>query len=347
MRLLVGLAAALLVAAPHWTIQTSGVTATLRGVSAVSNTVAWASGSNSTVVRTTDGGATWHPLTVTSDRLDFRDIDAIDARTAYTLSIGNGPASRIYKTTDAGATWTAQFTNDDPHAFLDAMAFWDADHGIVMGDAIDGQFYILTTDSGGRTWTRVPASALPPALPNEGAFAASGTNIAVYGATDVWIGTGAASAARVLHSGDRGRTWTVAATPIVAGPSAGIYSVAFRDARNGLVVGGDYKKEADAVDNLAVTSDGGQTWTLVHEHALSGFRSVVAFVPTDPVRAIAVGPLGADYSTDGGRSWIRVDGPGFHTFSFAPSGQVGWGAGARGAIGQLSGVVTAPGGTAR
>ena len=187
---------------PRWVLQTSGVTARLRGVSAVSERVAWASGSGATVLRTTDGGATLNKLNVTTETLDFRDIDAIDAQTAYVLSIGNGPASRIYKTTDAGATWTLQFKNDDPKAFLDAMSFWDAKHGIVFGDSVDLQFYILTTEDGGATWRRVPPANLPPALGNEGAFAASGTNIAVFGKTHAWIGTGAAAKARVLRTSD-------------------------------------------------------------------------------------------------------------------------------------------------
>src|ERR1043166_44303 len=106
-------------AVPEWTSQTSGVNSRLRGVSAVNQRVAWASGSGSTVLRTDDGGTTWKRITVTSDALDFRDIDAIDERTAYVLSIGNGAASRIYKTTDRGMTWTLQFRNDDERAFLD------------------------------------------------------------------------------------------------------------------------------------------------------------------------------------------------------------------------------------
>jgi photosystem II stability/assembly factor-like uncharacterized protein len=319
---------------PHWTLQTSGVTARLRGVSAVSDRVAWASGADSTVLRTNDGGATWQKLTVTGDRLDFRDIDAIDSRTAYVLSIGNGPASRIYETTDAGATWTLQFESDDPRAFYDAMSFWDAEHGIVMGDSIDGKFCIMTTENGGRSWLRVPAGALPPALPNEGAFAASGTNIAVFGKSDAWIGTGAAAKARVLRTHDRGRTWAIAETPLVAGPSAGIFSLAFRDAKHGVIVGGDYKKENEAVDNLAVTSDGGVTWKLVK--GLSGFRSVVAYVPgTKRLILVAVGPSGADYSTDDGRTCTPIDGPGFDTLCFARDKAVGWGTGARGSIGRL------------
>lgn len=298
----------------------------------MSESVAWASGSGSTVLRTTDGGATWQKLNVTNETLDFRDVDAIDAQTAYILSIGNGPNSRIYKTTDAGQTWKLQFKNDDEKAFLDAMSFWDANHGIVFGDSVNQQFYILTTADGGNTWSRVPPANLPPAQGNEGAFAASGTNIALFGKSHAWIGTGAAAKSRVLHTSDGGHTWQVADTPLASGQSSGIFSIAFRDAKHGVVAGGDYTKEAEAVNNLAVTSDGGATWTLVK--GLSGFRSVVAYVPGTKT-LIAVGPSGADYSKDDGRTWTTVSGPGFDTFSFAPGKQVGWGAGAKGAIGKL------------
>jgi photosystem II stability/assembly factor-like uncharacterized protein len=334
--LLAGAALSVVVAAPRWTAQTSGVAATLRGVSAVSDTVAWASGSGSTLVRTADGGKTWQTLTVTTERLDFRDVDAIDARTAYLLSIGTGPASRIYKTTDAGATWTLQYTNPDPQGFLDAMAFWDAAHGVVVGDSVNGAFSILLTADGGKTWTPAPPAGLPPALPGEGAFAASGTNVAVHGANDAWFATGAAAKARVLHTHDRGRSWTIADTPLIAGKSAGAFSVAFRDASHGVVVGGDYQKEGEAIDNLAVTGDGGRTWTLVKERGLSGFRSVVAYVPGTKMSVIAVGPQGADWSEDDGRTWTPIEGAGFHTFSLSPSGRVGFGAGSKGSIGKLA-----------
>jgi photosystem II stability/assembly factor-like uncharacterized protein len=320
---------------PRWTLQTSGVTARLRGVSAVSESVAWSSGSGATVLRTTDGGATWNKLSVTSEALDFRDIDAIDAQTAYALSIGNGPASRIYKTTDAGATWTMQFKNDDAKAFLDAMSFWDANHGIVFGDSVNGQFYILLTANGGRTWLHVPPANLPSALENEGAFAASGTNIAVFAKKYAWIGTGAATKARVLRTSDGGHTWQVADTPLAAGPSTGIFSIAFRDAQHGVIVGGDYQKEKEAVNNLAITNDGGVTWKLVK--GLSGFRSVVAYVPGMKTPALlAVGPSGADYSLDDGQTWSPIEGRGFDTFSFVPNKQTGWAAGANGGLAKLT-----------
>jgi photosystem II stability/assembly factor-like uncharacterized protein len=329
------LGAAAMSPAPHWQPQTSGVTARLRGVSAASEHVVWASGTNRTILRTADGGETWQTLTIPgAATLDFRDIDAIDERTAYALSIGAGAASRIYKTTDAGATWTLQFTNDDPKAFYDAMTFWDANRGLAISDSVDGRFVILMTSDGGAHWTRVPTGALPPALPNEGAFAGSGTNIAVVGRDLAWIGTGASTKSRVLRTTDGGRTWAIAETPIVTSASAGIFSVAFRDQRHGIAVGGDYKRENDATDVAAVTSDGGATWTL--SSGLSGFRSVVAHLPGNRPSWIAVGPRGADVTEDDGRTWTRVDGDGYHAFSFAPRAPVGWGAGESGRIGKLT-----------
>jgi len=318
-------------AAPTWTAQASGVTSRLRGVSAVSDRVVWASGANATVLRTADGGESWQKLTVPdAAALDFRDIDAVRDRVAYVLSIGNGNSSRIYKTVDAGATWTLQFTNTDEKAFFDAMAFWDADRGAAFSDSVDGHFVILLTTTGGRTWTPVPPQALPPALPGEGAYAASGSNVTVQGPQLVWIGT---TAGRVLRSSDGGRSWSVTTTPVATGPSAGIFSIAFADRTRGIVVGGDYRREGDAA-TAGVTVDGGRTWTA--RAGLTGFRSVVKYVPRAATPSVlAVGPSGADYSVDDGRSWRSVEGKGFDAFSFAPSGRVGWGVGDNGRIARL------------
>jgi photosystem II stability/assembly factor-like uncharacterized protein len=249
------------------------------------------------------------------------------------LSIGDGEASRIYKTTDAGATWREQFVNRDPKAFFDAMAFWDAKRGIAVSDSVDGQFVIVTTIDGGASWNRVPAASLPPALPNEAFFAASGTNVAVLPPNHAWIGTGAASEARVVRSHDGGRTWSVAKAPIASGPSAGIFSVAFSDAKHGVIVGGDYKTETAAIDNAAVTSDGGEHWTLVK--GLSGFRSVVARVAIGRTSFVAVGPSGADYSSDGGRTWSAIAGSGFHAFSAVRDRVIGFGVGEKGSAATL------------
>ena len=319
---------------PVWTSQTSGVNSRLRGVSAVNVQVCWASGADSTVLRTIDGGSSWRKLNVTTDALDFRDIDAIDTQTAFALSIGNGPASRIYKTTDGGATWSLQFKNENPKAFFDAMSFWDAQHGIVFGDSFDGHFDVLITENGGESWTRVDPHKLPPALPNEGAFAASGTNIAVFGKDHAWIGTGAGERARVLRTSDRGRTWQVADTPLASAQSSGIFSIAFRDKKHGVVVGGDYTKENEAINNLAFTTDGGLTWSI--GQGLTGFRSVVAYIPGTDSGLVAIGPSGGDYSTDDGKTWKPIPNTSFDTFSFVRGKALGWASGAKGNIGKLN-----------
>jgi len=318
-----------------WQAQTSGVAARLRGVSAASEHVVWASGEKGTVLRTADGGATWTKLTVPdAAALDFRDVDAVSDSTAYLLSIGKGAASRIFKTTDAGAHWQTQFTNEDPGAFYDAMTFWDARRGLAISDSVNGSFVILTTRDGGATWTRVPARALPPALPNEGAFAGSGTNIAVAAGGHAWIGTGAAARSRVLRTADGGATWAIAETPLNASESAGIFSVAFRNPREGMTVGGDYRQERSAENVAAFSSDGGVTWKAIR--GLGGFRSAVAPVPGTPRSWVAVGPTGADLSPDNGQSWVPIQGEGYHAFAFAPRGHAGWGVGEGGRIAKLT-----------
>ena len=186
----------------------TGVSARFRGISAASDRVVWASGTGGTVVRTIDAGATWEAFTVAGgESLDLRDIDAFDENTAYALSIGSGSNSRIFKTTDGGASWETQFVKQEPDGFFDAMSFWDSERGIAVSDSIDGEFYVLLTEDGGASWTRVAAAGLPPALPGEGYFAASGTNVTTWGAKNVWFGTGAAEQARVARSTDGGRTW--------------------------------------------------------------------------------------------------------------------------------------------
>ena len=317
---------------PKWTPHLTGVTARLRGLSAVNDRVLWASGATGTVVRTSDGGDSWEIRPVPgAEHLDFRDVDAFSSSTAYILSIGNGDLSRIYKTTDGGKNWVLQLANKDPKIFLDAMAFWSEERGVAFSDSVDGQFVIFTTANGGRTWDRVPAERLPPALPNEGAYAASGTNVTMFGPNDVWIGT---TASRVLHSADRGATWTVAQTPLRTSAAAGIFSIAFRSATHGMVVGGDYEKEDEAVDNAAVTTDGGRTWTA--SKGLSGFRSAVAHQPGSKSTWIAAGPRGVDLTIDDGKTWKAIGtGGGFHTFAFSPRGRRGWGAGDRGVIARV------------
>ncbi len=174
---LLGTSLALASSANHeysWELTPTGSTARLRGLSAVSERIAWASGSVGTVLRTTDQGATWQSVGPPgTSALQFRDIEAFDANTALILSIGTGTDSRIYRTTDAGQTWTLVFQNTDPNAFYDCMAWFDKHRGLALSDPVNGRFRILATDDGGQTWHVVDAD-MPPALPGEFAFAASG-----------------------------------------------------------------------------------------------------------------------------------------------------------------------------
>lgn len=338
---LTGVALLSAVAAAQWITQPSGTLARFRGVSAASRAVAWASGSGGTYARTTDSGATWQSAVVPDvSQLDFRDVEAIDANIAYLLSIGAGEQSRIFKTTDGGRGWTLQFTNQNPKAFFDAFAFWDARTGIAMSDPVDRRFILIKTTDGGATWTGLPQERSPSALEGEAAFAASGTCIAVQGRKNVWFGTGGGATARVFRSTDGGGTWKVASTPITAGnPSSGIFSIAFKDARNGVIAGGDYQKEHEVSDNVATTSDGGATWTLAKGPRPSGFRSAIAYVRgTGGPMLVAIGPSGSDYSVDSGASWVSLGSTGFHAVSFAGV-DAGWAVGEGGRIGKYTGAL--------
>jgi photosystem II stability/assembly factor-like uncharacterized protein len=322
-------------ASDPWMPQTSGTAARLRGLCVVSSKVVWVSGTQGTVLRTLDGGATWEARTVIgASGLDFRDIHAVDDRTAYALSIGAGELSRIYKTTDGGATWAPRYINREPLGFLDALAFWDAAHGIAMGDPVGGRFTILTTDDAGQTWNPLPIQEMPPALAGEGAFAASGTCLAVAGERSAWFGTGGASVARVFRSDDRGRNWTVHEIPIRAGnASSGIFSLAFRDPDHGVAIGGDYKQPGQSGPFVARTMDGGRTWTRPAGIQLAGYRSAVAYLSKlEKPTLVAVGPSGSDLSTDDGETWAPLGKLGFHAVGFAGPDEAGWAVGEAGSI---------------
>ena len=312
--------------AQSWIPQTSNTTASLRGVSAVSAKVVWASGTAGTYLLTRDAGATWRAAQVPgAEKLDFRAVWAFDDRTAFLLSIGTGDQSRIYKTTDAGTHWTLLFTNPDAKGFFDGIAFWDRQHGIVAGDPVDGHTVIFTTDDGGEHWRKQSTAS---AAGSEGAFAASNTSLALAGKHEVWLGT---TAAHVLHSKDNGRTWAAVQTPIRHdGEGAGVFSVAFSDPRHGIAVGGDYTKAADPQNNIALTMDGGKTWTAPTGPPPAGFRSVVAYV-RDRKLWIATGTSSSDISLDDGAAWKKFDATGYNAISFVSSA-AGWAVGPRGRI---------------
>lgn len=314
--LLVVLAAAIFVRAAGgnrswWTVQTSGIDSSLRGVSVgtfsdshgVGTPVVWASGSRGVILRSTDVGKTWQRLRVPGgETLDFRSIQARDAQTAYVMSSGEGDKSRIYKTTDGGANWKLQYTDKRKEFFLDALVCISQIECLTVGDPVDGKFVLLHTRDG-ENWAQLPTDQMPAALRDEGAFAASGTCLAIYSYQDVYFVTGG-PAARVFHSSDSGYSWTVNNTPIVSGnASSGIFSIAVW-AKALVVVGGDYKDPNNPNRVAAYSGDQGKTWKLAEQQP-GGFRSAVARI--DEKFLAAVGPNGEDISDDGGAHWTRTE----------------------------------------
>ena len=317
--------------------QESGTEVLLQAVSAVDENVAWVSGHGGTWARTVDGGETWTARVMPgADTLQFRDVHALDAQRAWLLSAGPGELSRIYRTRDGGETWNLQFLNPEPEGFYDCIEFRGPEHGIAYGDAVDGELRILRTRDGGDTWEYGRSADFPPALAGEGGFAASGTCVALGSDGRAWIGTGAADTARVLATRDDGRTWTAIPTPLPAGEAAGIFTIAFRDSLHGVILGGDLARPDDHTDNVAGTSDGGATWMTSGRPVFPGVVYGAAYVPGAPTPTlVAVGPNGADWSSDEGRSWSSADTVGFWGLGMA-SASAGWLVGPDGRIVRIS-----------
>ena len=315
----------------QWTKQNVNTTASFRGLSVVNAKVVWASGTGGTVIKTTNGGKTWKVMTVPgAEKLDFRDIEAFDANTAYILSIGNGESSRIYKTTDGGVTWNEQFRNKNEKAFFDAIACWDRKNCIAMSDPVDGRYVLITTTNGGAKWDPINNGQTPAAKDGEAAFAASGTCLITYGRSGVYLVSGGTDA-RVFRSFTRGQTWVASDTPITKGtPVSGIFSITVLDNMRGVIVGGNYEKPGDSKDTLAFTTDGGNTWNSAN--SLSGFRSAVTYIDKNTI--IAVGTNGTDISTDGGKTWRKTGSEDLNAVA-AKGKKAVWAAGPKGMVAKL------------
>ncbi|MFJ7254697.1 WD40/YVTN/BNR-like repeat-containing protein [Streptomyces sp. NPDC098085] len=319
---------------PAWTLTGTGTDARFRGLAAVSRRAAWVAGSEGTVLRTSDGGRHWRdvsPPGAAQEGLEFRDIEAFDGRRAVALAVGEGEASRVFRTDDGGGTWTESFRNTDARAFYDCLTFFDSRHGLAMSDPVDGKYRILSTADGGRSWRVLPAAGMPDAQAGEAGFAASGQCLVASGPKDVWLATGGAATARVLHSADRGLTWTATATTIPAGdPARGVFGLAFRDRHHGIAVGGDYRAGLPSPNAAAVTDDAGRNWQR-SANPPTAYRSGVAWLPHSRSGALAVGPTGTDLTTDGGRTWRTVDTGSYDTVDCTPDGGC-WAAGENGRV---------------
>ncbi len=313
----------------------SGTKASLRGLAVLDAHNVWVGGTDGTVMRSTDGGSSWVNVSPgNAAMLDFRDLEVFDGNTAYAMSAGAGTSSRIFKTIDGGKTWKQQYIQFDPKYFFDCFSFWDRNHGIAIGDPIGEHFELLETSDGGEHWWVV--TNIPPVLREETAWA-TGSCITTAGEKDVWFGTGSKQGTRIFHSGDRGKTWGTVATPVSADSSgSGIFSVAFNNPHDGVVVGGNYQKPDQVKVNAAVSHNGGRTWIATPAQPF-GYRSGVAFVPGSAGKAmVAVGTNGVDVTADEGAHWESVAKDRYNSIAFAPDGSVGFMVGPDGRIAKIN-----------
>ncbi|HEX4064381.1 MAG TPA: hypothetical protein VHZ09_00040 [Acidobacteriaceae bacterium] len=310
-----------------WVLEQSGTTAGLRGIHAVGGGVAWASGSNGTVLRTEDGGYEWQSCAMPpgAQTLDFRGIWAFDDQTAIVMASGSGDASRLYKTTDGCSHWTLLFTNPDKDGFWDAMVFASRTRGFLLGDPVNGQFSFFTTTDGGQTWQRSEAAGLQAGSGATGAFAAS--NSALLGAEREPVAFGTVgsyfysqSFVGAIHFPmtpgsplKMTEQWRKHSVPLAeGGEAAGIFSLGWHEGDVPgygyalVAVGGDYTKPNESAGTAAWSADGGKTWTAAAKPP-HGYRSAVAW-DADAKAWITVGTNGSDISYDDGKSWVLLDG---------------------------------------
>ncbi len=319
--------------AQNYTIKplTAGKNTSMRGLSIVSDSVAWVSGSNGYVGKTLNGGKTWEWTQPKGfEKLDFRDIEAFDNLKAIIVNAGS-PAY-ILSTIDGGKNWQQVYKNTDSAIFLDGMAFWDSQQGIIFGDPIKNKMQLLKTTDGGLTWKDISANLKKELKMGEAGFAASGTTIRTADHGKVWIASGGA-VSNIYFSSNYGKKWKVYPCPIIQGESStGPFSIAFYDHKKGIAVGGNYLKDKENTNNVLVTSNGGKSWSKPTKPVL-GYRSAVEYI-TDQL-CFATGSSGTDYSNDGGKTWTNISTQNFNALQKAKKGKLILLTGNKGQIAQL------------
>ncbi|WP_432710407.1 WD40/YVTN/BNR-like repeat-containing protein [Pedobacter sp.] len=308
-----------------------GPKTSIRGLSVVSDQVAWVSGSHGYVGKTTNGGATWQWMQPEGkESLDFRDIQAFNSQKAIIVNAGS-PAN-ILVTLDGGKTWKTTYHNADPAIFLDGMDFWNANQGIIFGDPIEHHMQLLRTNDGGMSWTNISDRLKLNMAEGEAGFAASGTTIKVLGKGKVWISTGGI-ASNIYYSKDYGQHWSRYPLPIWSGAnSTGPFSMDFLNEQQGIVVGGDYLQDELNTNNILLTSNGGKEWKKPRV-PVTGYRSGVKYI--NKRLCIAVGTSGVDISTDGGQTWRLLSELSFNAVGASKDGKLVLLAGGNGLIYKL------------
>ena len=303
-------------------IEVFEMNSSIRAIQVVDERTVWYAGSNGDFGFTEDGGETWFIDSLKYDTITphFRSI-TVNKKAVFLLSIAT-PAL-LFKSTNNGETWSLVYKEEGEKVFYDAMAFWNKNEGIAMGDPTENCLSVIITRDGGDSWQKVDCEYLPKTAEHEFAFAASNSNIAIFG-EHAWIVSGG-SKARVFHTANKGYKWEVFETPMVSGKQmTGIFTADFYDDKHGIIFGGDWEEKDNNIANKAITKDGGQTWQLVSAGKDPGYRSCVKYVPgTNGQTIVAVGIPGISISYDGGQTWKEINNESWYAVDFDKNGN-GW-----------------------
>ncbi|MEI8214206.1 MAG: YCF48-related protein [Planctomycetota bacterium] len=317
-----------------WETVPTGVEVSIRGLHAVDAKTIWACGSQGTVLKSVDGGESWsHHVLPDLNQVELRSIHGWNELEAIVATAGQ--PCKILRTADGGLSWKTVFQQPAESAFIDGMKFWNERSGFAVGDPIDGNWMILRSQDRGESWQIAPLEPVV-AKRGEAAFAASNSSLIWLGPEVAMIGLGGNDgAAQILHTVDSGRTWTRRDVPgILRHESAGIFSLAADRTGRMVAVGGDYKKPELASRHIAISTDGGVSWSVPTGPAPRGFRSCVAYVEfkNSPLW-ITVGTNGAEWSHDG-ETWQPLSDDPFHALSVTSDGHA-WASGSKGRIARL------------
>jgi photosystem II stability/assembly factor-like uncharacterized protein len=297
---------------------------TIRALEALNDSTVWFGGSNGRFGYTLDNGKNWviDSLYYNDTKLEIRSISVLENGDVFVVGVAN-PAV-VYKSENEGRDWAVVYADTSADAFFDAIEFWDAQNGMLLGDAQNGCFHIALTNDGGNTWNKVACGNIPRALDFEGPFAASNTNIAIKG-NNAWFGTGGKTLSRVFSTANQGKSWRVTNTPIVSGKQmTGIFSIDFYDENVGIVAGGNWENVFEKDSAMAITSDGGINWNLIEPYANAGFVSCVQFVPESKGMGLVTlkgrargGESSMSYSSDFGNTWQVFSNSNYLAIQFA------------------------------
>ncbi len=249
-----------------WKSITCPVTTDLNSVTFLNDSVGFACGTNSTILKSVDGGNKWEVIPVGDSAVSFYDIKFFNSNSGIIA----GEKGTILLTEDGGKTWH-KVTTDVYESLFGIYILPNSNTGFIAG----GSGIILKSTNTGNTWQRVlsPSRNLLYSI----AFAGSTLGYAVG-----WNG-------ELLKTTNQGNSWAM--TNRLS--DSYFRDISFADKDIGIIVGGG--------GEIYRTDDGGSDWEKISAQTISGLYSV-SFL--DNKNGIILGSKGEIFITDdAGKSW--------------------------------------------